>query len=326
MLVQCPNCLTTYKVSDSLVATPSPALRCSRCKHIFVLGAKAEATAAPETPTPAPVPARPEEERELSFSFPPSEKGEVKEEETDKAPDPSPAEEQPSSSPPSFTIPEENQAIETHPPNEAAPQFEDNWQASPPPDEEKQADVAPNPDPGNPLSAVLYGSLLALLLVIYGLLTLTHQTKPQRLEGFLKAIPWLGPSIFRNNHLPRGITLKAVAPSFQPIRGNRDVFVISGLAVNRNLLSVREVRIEGAVYNAEGKEIERQAVTVGNPISLKIIKAITAQDISTLQKLRPPQRFEIPPQESAAFIIVFLKPTRDIKSFHYQVLSAEGMT
>ncbi|MGH7829956.1 MAG: zinc-ribbon domain-containing protein, partial [Candidatus Binatia bacterium] len=70
MLVQCPNCLTNYKVSDSLITTPSPTLRCSRCKHIFILGAKADGTANSETPTAPPYPSQPEDERELSFSFP----------------------------------------------------------------------------------------------------------------------------------------------------------------------------------------------------------------------------------------------------------------
>lgn len=320
MLVQCPSCSTTYKVSDNLITTPSPTLRCSRCKHIFVLGTKAE------TATPAPSPPQPEEERELSFSFPPSEKREVREEKNEKIPGPSAAEEQPSPLTDSFTIPEEDQPHSIHPPSEASPEFEESWQTSPAPEEEREPAVTLDSHRGAPLSTLLPISLFGLLLLIYSLLTLMHQTHPEKLEGILKTVPWWAPSVFRNNHLRRGIALKSVVPSFQTIRGNREVFVISGLAVNQNPLSVREVRIEGAVYNPEGKEIERQTVTVGNPISLKIIRAITAQDISTLQKLRPPQRFDIPPEGSAAFIIVFLKPTREIKSFNYQVLSAEGET
>ncbi len=37
MLVQCPKCKTTYKVSDEVVKGTSPAFRCSRCKHTFEL-------------------------------------------------------------------------------------------------------------------------------------------------------------------------------------------------------------------------------------------------------------------------------------------------
>ena len=35
MLVKCPSCRTTYKVSDDLLSGAAPAFRCSRCKHTF---------------------------------------------------------------------------------------------------------------------------------------------------------------------------------------------------------------------------------------------------------------------------------------------------
>ncbi|MGN6733894.1 MAG: zinc-ribbon domain-containing protein, partial [Candidatus Binatia bacterium] len=37
MLVQCPKCRTTYKVSDEVLSGAAPAFRCSRCKHTFEL-------------------------------------------------------------------------------------------------------------------------------------------------------------------------------------------------------------------------------------------------------------------------------------------------
>ena len=37
MLIQCPNCQTTYKVSDEVLKGTTPAFRCSRCKHTFEL-------------------------------------------------------------------------------------------------------------------------------------------------------------------------------------------------------------------------------------------------------------------------------------------------
>src|SRR2546423_15413336 len=50
MLVQCPNCKTTYKVSDELVKGSSPAFRCSRCKHTFELEpAESALSTVPET-------------------------------------------------------------------------------------------------------------------------------------------------------------------------------------------------------------------------------------------------------------------------------------
>jgi hypothetical protein len=265
---------------------------------------------------------RPQEDSELSFSFPASEKPEVAETQDEKAPDATAAQDRPSSPPSSSPPVEESHIPEIDPPDKMSPQFETGLNDASV-ERDEAPDVENNPHRGTPLSTTLYAGLLALLLVIYALVALAHRINPEGLEGFLQVVPGLGPSIFRNSHLRRGVALRSVSPSFQIIRGNREVFVVSGMAVNQNLIGVREIKIEGAVYDAEGKEIERQAIVVGNPITLKIIKAITAQDISTLQKLRPPQRFEISSRGSAPFLIVFLKPMREVKSFHYQVLSAE---
>ena len=40
MLVKCPQCKTTYKVSDEALKGIAPAFRCSRCKHTFDLEAQ----------------------------------------------------------------------------------------------------------------------------------------------------------------------------------------------------------------------------------------------------------------------------------------------
>ena len=50
---------------------------------------------------------------------------------------------------------------------------------------------------------------------------------------------------------------------------------------------------------------------------------MTAQEIGTLQRQSPIKRFEILPDESAPFSIVFLKSGAEIKSFGYRILSAE---
>ena len=101
--------------------------------------------------------------------------------------------------------------------------------------------------------------------------------------------------------------------------------MVSGLVVNRNPVSVREVRVEGQTFNAQGREIERQEISVGNAISSRILRDLTVQEISILQRLNPQKRFEIAPDGSASFVIVFLKPSGEIKDFGCRVLSAEGV-
>ncbi|MBI2991504.1 MAG: zinc-ribbon domain-containing protein [Deltaproteobacteria bacterium] len=385
MLVQCPKCQTTYRVSDGLVTAPNPTFRCSRCKHIFVLGLRAEASPVSEPVKPSSAPPRRDKEPELNFSLAALEKKETGEEKSAEVPasprqdkdnpaetstDPTRAEpaqpatgesfsfpdERPTASPvpedlpprleaepspvqseekeddwsltrpqveeESFTIPEESRSEPA--PGAPSPTFEERWADALPLLEERQADPSQDPYRDRPLSIVPYVTLFGALVLIYALLTLMYQAQPKTIEAAINAVPWLGPSVLKNDHLRHGIVLQALRPGFQTIQGNREVFVLSGVAVNRNPASVREVRVEGYIFNAEGKEIDRQIISVGNAISSKILRDLTAQEISILQKLNPQKRFEIPPEESAGFVIVFLKPSAEVKNFSCRVLSVEG--
>ncbi|MFQ5542005.1 MAG: zinc-ribbon domain-containing protein, partial [Candidatus Binatia bacterium] len=71
MLVSCPSCSTTYRVSDKLITTSNPTFRCSRCKYIFVLELKSETIPEEETSSHPSETRQEEEEKspELEFSF-----------------------------------------------------------------------------------------------------------------------------------------------------------------------------------------------------------------------------------------------------------------
>lgn len=322
MFVQCPKCFTSYRVDDDRVSAPSPIFRCTRCHHIFELGLNAEGTQSQTLPPPAHArEAEKEESRELSFSFPTSEKKEKTEEGANEAPFTIPEDKQP------FTIPEEEQAHSPWTLPEARPEFQGELQGPPAPEEEVVSDEpaeALPPLQDKTTSILPYLSLFGLLVVVYSLLAITNQSHPRTIETAIKAIPWLSSSVFRNKHLRQGVELQSLRPAFQTIVGNRQVFVVTGLAVNRNPVSVREIQVEASIYNGEGKEIERQVISIGNPISSRIIRDLTPQEITILQKLSPQKRFEILPEDSRGFAIVFMKPAREIKEFSCRVLSAEG--
>jgi hypothetical protein len=178
---------------------------------------------------------------------------------------------------------------------------------------------------GSALSVIPYLSLIGILLFTFVLVSLLSRARPTGLESFVGAIPWYGSLVLRNSHLRRGVALRSLDSGYRKILGGREVFVISGEVVNRNPVSVREIRIEGQIYGEDGRsKIERQSISVGNAISSKIIRAMTAQEIALLQRQNPLKRFGIPPEESATFTIVFLKPTKNIKAFSCKVLSAQG--
>jgi hypothetical protein len=175
-----------------------------------------------------------------------------------------------------------------------------------------------------PASTVPFLSLFGLLVMLFGFATAFHLAHPNVSEGIVRSIPLVGPSVLKNNHLKNGVALQSLHASHQTIQGNREVLVITGVAQNQNPVVIREVRVAGQLYNLEGKQIEQQIIWIGNAISPRIIRGMTVQDISDLQRLKPLKTFEIPPGDSIPFTIVFLKSTKEIKDFSCEVLTAEG--
>ncbi|MBI2351287.1 MAG: zinc-ribbon domain-containing protein [Deltaproteobacteria bacterium] len=158
MLIQCPSCHTTYKVSDNLITTPNPTFRCSRCKHIFVLGLKIEPAPTGETTVASATPPSEEEEPELNFSFTPPGKTEITKEASRQVPESREAEQPPEaesmaqaqaepSESPTNTSPSPPEAIPAPSPAVAEPQLAPDIERSLPLAQEKDDSwsIAPSP-------------------------------------------------------------------------------------------------------------------------------------------------------------------------------------
>ncbi|MFQ5682329.1 MAG: DUF3426 domain-containing protein [Candidatus Binatia bacterium] len=320
MLVQCPSCHTTYKVAEGLIAAPSPTFRCSRCRHIFVLKIKPDKNPVQQTST---TPGKGGWDKDdLTFSFRTVEDTEagVKKEQEDST---RRKDQPPLRTNDAFTISQEAPSPWAEAITKTSEMSEDLWQLPSSRPDEKEQNLSLKSGQKEPLSTLPWLSLCGILLLVYTLLMLMHRAQPRTLDVFLKTVPGVASSLFQNNHLTAGIALKSLHPSFQKVPGNREVFVVSGVAVNRNDKSVRNIRVEGRLYNGDGKAIESQAVWVGNALSRKIIRSLTVQDISILQSLSPQKQFKIPSKESANFVVVFLKQSGKIKKFSCRVLSAD---
>ncbi len=348
MLVQCPNCKTTYKVSDEVLKGAAPAFRCSRCRHTFELEAQS-----PEETLNAADPKEAESDspdQELSFSFAPQ-APETKANAATVIRDGSDEPEKPIDTP---TKP----AVDTSMPwsmhgsddanNEEAPftladskrrpeqhKFIDDPKDFPADDAQLQHQMsdreAESPDNILPISSYMdqqasilpYLTLLVILVIIFSVITVISYAHPKASENLVKGIPLFGTSVLKNSHLKDGILIQSVRGGFQSIQGNREVFVITGVAVNQNPSVVREIQITGKVYNDSGKEVEHQTIWLGNTLSAKIIRDMTTEDIPHLQSLKPLKSFEMPPGDSIPFAIVFLKSTKAANNFTCEVSLAE---
>jgi predicted Zn finger-like uncharacterized protein len=340
MLVQCPKCRTTYKVSDEVLSGAAPAFRCSRCKHTFELEPaenrepRFEPSQAAETPN-----AEHSHAGELSLPF--GSKSET-------GPVPSDAEQeqvlrdttgaasqtadrhawgigdtaQPQEKP--FILAEPNRPVAEFPP--AAEYKEDDpfFHKLEFDDPEQSATniTAISPYLDHRASIKPFVTLFTFLVIGFALLAAIGYARPEAPESVLRKIPLIGAAVLRNNHLKEGILIKSLTTSYQTIQGNREVFLVSGIALNQNPVIVREIQLTGTVYNEASKEIERQAIWAGNTLSPKIIRGMTLEDIPQLQELKPLKSFELPPGDSIPFTIVFLKSSKNAKEFTCQVTTA----
>jgi predicted Zn finger-like uncharacterized protein len=342
MLIQCPRCQTTFRVSDEAVKGNAATFRCSRCKNIFELESVAEdEPRGDETfPDETRLTEGQEQQPELNFTFP------HKEEDLDPPHDKElhgpgqadetimddPAEhwsisagarkhEEPFTISPSTHVLEDGKIVDA--PAEVP---------------ERERDVQPFPEArdatGNvfpidtfrdqPASTTPYLGLLVLLVVFFAFTAAYQQVHPSASDELMGKIPLIGSSVLHNAHLKNGVLLKSLRGGFQTIQGNREVFVVNGEALNHNPVVIRRVQIAGQLYDQDGKAIEQQVIWVGNAISAKIVRGMSAQDVIDLQRLQPLKSFDIPPGDSVPFTIVFFKPSKAVKDFSCEVQSAEG--
>ena len=90
-------------------------------------------------------------------------------------------------------------------------------------EEEGESDSAATPRRSGGISVLPYFSLFGILLLIFSVVTLAYQASPTRLESFIKAIPWFGPMVIKNNHLRDGIMVQSLRSGILTIVGGRKV-------------------------------------------------------------------------------------------------------
>jgi len=336
MLVQCPNCKTTYKVSDEAVKGSSPSFRCSRCKHTFELDGgnlEPELYDLPDrdkTPQPDP-----------EFTFPPaSDESNVKAPEQPELPEIEP---KTNRTPPADTVddqwhitpaaqqPEEPFTIQPSSRASVEPELPAAAELTATDKAESAAAEAPfdkifsiEPYRDQQASIKPFMTLLGLLVIAFSIAAAYYQAHPAASEDLVGRIPLVGSSVVRNDHLRNGVLLKSMQGSYHAIQGNRDVFVVTGTIVNQNPVIIRKVRLTGRTFNAEGKEIEQESMWIGNALSAKIVRGMNVQDIADLQKLEPLRNFEIPPGDSMPFTLVFLRSNQAAKNFTCAISAAEA--
>jgi len=162
---------------------------------------------------------------------------------------------------------------------------------------------------------------LAIMVAVYGFVARTLLANPPLTDRLLGQLPIVG--VLGNERLlVRKIALSEVTGAYQRIRDGKTVFVISGRAANTATVPLHGVQIAGKLLDRDGAVLDQKIISCGNVISAKVLKDLTPQEVSILQKLNPPQRFTISPGESSTFVIVFMDPPAGAAEFVAQAVAA----
>ncbi len=168
-----------------------------------------------------------------------------------------------------------------------------------------------------------YSIFLGVLIAAYGVSALSLLNHPEATQALLASVPLVGGVITEDHLLHTKIHLEDVEGTYQQIKDDRVVFIVSGRAVNTSNEPLKGVQIESALYDARGGPVDTKSIYCGNAMSLKIVKDLSSREISLLQRLEPTKRFEIRPGESAGFSVVFMSPPSGLKEFSAKVLAAQ---
>jgi len=324
MIVQCPYCATSYQLDPARLTGKHPMLKCSRCRHVFAAPTSKRRGSPPRRGIPAV-----DENLKLPFDeatwkdeVEPSPPVDLKISEpeedftlgVDEKPD-------------DLTLPETayEQIQEGKTPvaavrqPEEAPQRGEEAEVESEAQEEKAA-REPRRQGSSTVTPILF--FLATVVTAYGLLARALFASPVLCDKLVGRLPLIG-RLGDERLLTRKVALSEVVGSYQRIKDGKEVFVITGKALNTAPVALNNVQIGGKLYNGGGQMLDEKVIHCGNAISAKVLKDLTPRELSILQKLSPPKRFEIAPGESSTFVIVFMDPPPDAAEFSAQVVAAQ---
>jgi len=166
---------------------------------------------------------------------------------------------------------------------------------------------------------------LAIVVGAYAVLTRALFASPALCDRMVGRLPLIG-SLGDDRLLTRKVALSEVVGNYQRIKDGKDVFVISGRALNTAPVALHGVQIVGKLFDGNGQVLDQKVIYCGNVISVKVLKDLTQRELSILQLNPQTKRFVIEPGESSRFVIVFMEPPRAAGEFTTQVVAAQRQT
>jgi predicted Zn finger-like uncharacterized protein len=318
MIIECPHCLTRFRLDPAQLSDSRSMLKCTRCKRVFP---------APGQSSPGRTRQKsPPREENLSFAFdddddewraPELTPEDVSEEKTalnvgdeETAPEPAPA-------------PTPARPAPATPARRAAPRrdvdvlsYDDEFDTEEVGAVEDEADA----DPVGGISIRSVFVFLILVVCAWGALTWTLLDDRDWAERLTQRLPLVGNEV-RNRTVGQDVSLLDVRGRYERTKDGKLVFVVTGKAVNHSAESLRGVQIVARLYDRTDRPLEEQVSACGNPMEAKI-GDLSIHQAAILRGIKPPPDFSVQPGAQCPFVAIFLDVPTSVGTFSTEVFQA----
>jgi predicted Zn finger-like uncharacterized protein len=314
MIIECPHCLTRFRLDPAQLSDSRSMLKCARCRHVF--------PAPGQTPPARPRPKSPaREEKNLSFTFDDDDEWRAPE----LAPEDVPEEQF------LLNVPEGEADAAPAPARPARPaplrarrdavdlvrdddEFEDEPGAA---DEDEDQPMRQ----GGSISLRSVFVFLVLVVCAYGALTWTLLDDPDWAGRLTRTLPVIGKEV-RERTVGQEIALIEVQGRYERTKEGKLVFLITGKAVNHSAESLRGVQIVSKLYDASQRALDEQVIACGNPMEAKI-GDLSVHQVAILRGIKPPPDFGLQPGGQCPFVAIFLEVPATVGTFSTEVGRAQ---
>lgn len=318
--VTCPVCKTDYWVEKKYLADPSARLKCSHCKSVFSYSDSLRSSRSPKKSRP------PKREEPPLFDDhgkgTDSDRSELTEEGGEENDEPRPRAEEPAARPAKRSEPATRT---THDESDFVFGSTGEWDLG----DGTPVEPLPRPslaerrrretDEGAKVRAVVI--LLAIVVAAYAAFAATLVSQPDKAQRMVQQIPLIGRGLSEERLYARRVQLVDVRASAQELRGGRPALVVTGRAVNRNPVPLRDVQILSSLVDSHGQVRDQKRVFCGNVVTVRMLRDLNAQEISMLQQNPPSREFVLRPGAAAEFVVVFFNDGKDVAEARVEVAS-----
>jgi len=165
---------------------------------------------------------------------------------------------------------------------------------------------------------------LAVVVGGYGAMTWSLLDDPDWSRRLTQSLPVIGATI-DDSDAAAHVLLRDVQGRYERTRDGKNVFIVTGTAVNNSSESLRGVQIVATLYDGANQRLQDQRAPCGNALEARI-RELSVHQVSILRSIKPPPGYAVQPGGRCPFVGIFLDVPPTTASFAAAVAAAQRQT